>query len=90
MSCSLHSSDTCHSCFTGCCTVWSVLCVLSSFPLRRVLSRALQQVCEWLLDQAVCLLSVAAPYIIHVIHSIVQNRSEKDLKRASSSLFHDK
>lgn len=32
---------------------WSALCLLSSFPSRRVLSGALQQACEWLLDQAI-------------------------------------
>ena len=28
--------------------------------------------------------------VIHVIHSITKNESEKDLQRASSSLLHDK
>lgn len=36
------------------------------------------------------LLSITDPYITHIIRSIVQNRSRKNLKRASSSLFRGK
>ena len=76
----------------GAASGWSVLHLLSSCPSRKVLSGALQWACKWLLGQAVCSSVYHSPlcYTYICIHSIVRNRSEKDLKRASSSLFRDK
>lgn len=63
----------------GAASVWSTLCLLSSFPLRRVFSGALQQACERLLDQAVCP-SVHCSLLLYTLSTALY---KIDLKRTS-------